>query len=51
MDGKKYSVVIAGGGDCGIVIINKNQKLNDLIQEWKQSDIKMLKMNVANFEN
>lgn len=41
----------AGGGDCGIVIINKNQKLNDLIQEWKQSDIKMLKMNVANFEN
>ncbi|PWG01115.1 phosphomevalonate kinase [Levilactobacillus bambusae] len=36
----------AGGGDCGIVIINKDQDINTMVKEWSANGIKRLKMNV-----
>ncbi|WP_261809478.1 phosphomevalonate kinase [Levilactobacillus humaensis] len=36
----------AGGGDCGIVIINAAQDLASLLHEWEQRGIEPLKLNV-----
>ncbi|UQS85356.1 phosphomevalonate kinase [Apilactobacillus apisilvae] len=38
----------AGGGDCGIVIIDKNESTDKIINEWKENDIKNLKLNIHN---
>lgn len=37
----------AGGGDCGIVISNKNLDINDLKQEWKKVGITPLKLKIG----
>lgn len=38
----------AGGGDCGIVIIDKNSLISDLINEWEKNDIKLLNLQIHN---
>mgnify|MGYP002478156227 CR=1 FL=1 len=36
----------AGGGDCGIVIINKDKDVSNLLSEWEKSGITSLPLNV-----
>ncbi|WP_412990354.1 phosphomevalonate kinase [Pediococcus siamensis] len=38
----------AGGGDCGIVLINKKNSTKELLKAWKEKGIKQLKFNVHN---
>ncbi|TPR25759.1 phosphomevalonate kinase [Apilactobacillus micheneri] len=36
----------AGGGDCGIVIIDKKSSKNKIIDEWKDNDIQSLNLKI-----
>ncbi|UDM32734.1 phosphomevalonate kinase [Lentilactobacillus laojiaonis] len=36
----------AGGGDCGIVISNKNNDIHKMIDQWKENDIIELPLNI-----
>ena len=38
----------AGGGDCGIVLINKNRPIENLLKTWHDKGIKQLEFNVHN---
>ncbi|MCF6515075.1 phosphomevalonate kinase [Lactobacillus sp. S2-2] len=40
----------AGGGDCGIVIIDKNSLISDLINEWQDNDIELLNLKIHNLK-
>lgn len=36
----------AGGGDCGIVIIDNKYPIQSLIEKWKENDIEYLPFEV-----
>ncbi|GLB46838.1 phosphomevalonate kinase [Philodulcilactobacillus myokoensis] len=38
----------AGGGDCGIVIIDKSKSTTSLLKEWQKNHIKRLNFNIHN---
>lgn len=38
----------AGGGDCGIVLIDKNRHIENLLKTWHDKGIKQLEFNVHN---
>ncbi|KRN43492.1 phosphomevalonate kinase [Fructilactobacillus fructivorans] len=38
----------AGGGDCGIVIIDKDDNIEDLIRDWNKHGIKLLDLKIHN---
>lgn len=40
----------AGGGDCGIVIIDKESSISDLINDWENNDIKLLNLKIHNID-
>ncbi|WP_422730457.1 hypothetical protein [Lentilactobacillus rapi] len=36
----------AGGGDCGIVVIDKQVNVDSMIERWKENGITRLALNV-----